>query len=157
MNRLDLDLDVIILSECWISKCPHMPSLPGFDLYQTDFNNKCEGVVVFVRSSLHCKVILPSFQDANCIVLTFSKSLAIVAVYRSPSEKVLNPFLNSLDTTLNSLKNYPTIALVGDININIIPDSLNGGAEEYLNLVASHAMLPAHVFPTRKKTCLDHS
>ncbi|CAK1542480.1 unnamed protein product [Leptosia nina] len=45
----------------------------------------------------------------------------------------------------------------GDININIAPNNTSdNNAEEYLNLLASHAMLPAYFHPTRKNNCIDH-
>jgi hypothetical protein len=51
-------------------------------------------------------------------------------------------------------KSFDTI--IGDININIIPDALDSNGELYLNTVASHGMLPAHIMPTRNANCLDH-
>ncbi|KOB76553.1 putative tick transposon [Operophtera brumata] len=157
LHRLNLSLDVIILSECWLSKSPFIPALPDFNVYESSHRNQNDGVVAYVKNGLNCDVEFPDFYDANCITLKFSNNLAIIALYRSPSHTNLTPFFQSLDTTLTTLKNLETVAIIGDININLLPnDKELSITDEYLNLVASHAMLPAHLHPTRKQNCLDH-
>ncbi|CAF4948028.1 unnamed protein product [Pieris macdunnoughi] len=49
-------------------------------------------------------------------------------------------------------------AILGDINIDITPENLNQEAEDYLNMLVFHGLLPTHTFPTRfpSSTCLDH-
>lgn len=156
LKRINIGFDVLVLSECWLSKCHHLPTLPGYTSYKTSFTNQNDGVVAFVRASLPCTIAKPFFNDANCLVLKFNSELAILAVYRSPSTRNVSKFLESLDTTLKSLSNFKTIALIGDININIIPKYNDQHADPYLNLAAVHGMLPAHAFPTRETSCLDH-
>ncbi|CAB3244589.1 unnamed protein product [Arctia plantaginis] len=92
-------------------------------------------------------------MDANCLVYTGGE-VAIIAIYRSPSFDKLENFFISLNDTLNSLRAYKTIAVIGDININIISDRMD--SEEYLNICFSHGLLPAHQIPTRDDACLDH-
>lgn len=52
------------------------------------------------------------------------------------------------------------MVIIGDININILPNDTNTitnkNADSYLNMAASHGLLPAHTFPTRGENCLDH-
>lgn len=156
LNRITTKLDIIILSECWLSKCPFIPSLPGFDNFESDFSNQNDGVVVYIRNGIHCNVEYPSFCEANCLLLKLSHNIAIIALYRSPSFKSIEPFLNSLDVTINSLNNFNTTIIIGDVNINILPSTSHPGADDYLNLLASHAMLPAHLLPTRENKCIDH-
>lgn len=52
LHRIKLYIDVVILTECWLSKAPHIPSLPGFDSFRTDYNNQNDGVVAYIRNSL---------------------------------------------------------------------------------------------------------
>lgn len=156
MTRLKISLDVILLSECWLSKCTNIPSLPGYESHASSFINQNDGVIAYTKKELKCSVENPSFNESNCLVLKFYDKVALVALYRSPSYRDLSPFLNSLDALLLQLTSYKTIALIGDININIVPSSLDAHSDEYLNTTASHAMLPAHTFPTRLTNCLDH-
>lgn len=156
LKRINLIFDVIILSECWLSKCRYFPLLPGYISFKSNFSNQNDGVVVFVRAGLSCTVTKLTLHNANCLLLKFSNELAIVAVYRSPSVRDMSNFLTALDSTLLSLRHFKTISLIGDININILPDSCDTNADAYLTLLAAHAMLPAHTFQTRSNSCLDH-
>lgn len=156
LQRININLDVIVLSECWLSKSPHIPTLPDFDHYESFFENQNDGVVVYVRSQLKVNVDIPNFNDANCITLKFSNNISVIALYRSPSYKNFAPFFESLDQTLHTLKSFKTAVIVGDININLLQSINDSVTDEYLNLLASHAMLPAHMFPTRENNCLDH-
>lgn len=156
LHRLKYGPDVLILSECWLSKSPNVPSLPGFVSHKTDFSNQNEGVVAYIRKDLECKVELPDFKDANCIIIKF-KHLAVIALYRSPSYKDLTHFFKSLDEALFSLKTFKSVLIIGDLNINIISSKVNHSVDEYLTLIASHGLLPGHLYPTREKSCLDHA
>lgn len=155
LHRINFNFDVLILTECWLSKCPHLPYLPGYTYSKSSCNNQNDGVVIYVRQDIALIIEEPCISDANCLVLTLPGEIKILAIYRSPS--YLNPtsFFNSLDTLLSSLRSNNTIAIIGDININILLDNDND-CDRYLNLAASHAMLPAHSFPTRNSNCLDH-
>lgn len=134
LQRLKLSLDVIILSECWLSKSPFIPTLPDFSYYVSSYRNQNDGVVAYVRNSLNCNVEIPDFNDANCVTLKFPNNIAIIALYRSPSQTNLTPFFQSLDSTLNALKNFETSAIIGDININLLPnDGELSITDEYLN------------------------
>lgn len=156
LKRINMALDIIVLSECWLSKCPQIPVLNGYDHFETDFTNQNDGVVTYIRSGIHYNIELPNFVDANCIIIKLSNDTSVLAMYRPPSYKNISPFLKCLDSTLNALKASTTTVIVGDININLIPSDTDHIVDDYLNLVASHAMLPAHFLPTRENHCLDH-
>lgn len=156
LHRLNTSLDVILLSECWLSKCPSVPTIPGYSPCLSTFTNQNDGVVAYVRETISFSYEIPDFKEANCILLKFSNKLAILSVYRSPSYRDTDSFVLSLDATLESLKGFSHVSVIGDININIISDNSNPNAEFYLNTLASHALLPAHIFPTRNSNCLDH-
>lgn len=156
LKRINTVFDVVILSECWLSKCHYFPMLPGYNSFKSNYTNQNDGVVAFVRAGLACTVVKPTLDNANCLVLKFSNELALVAVYRSPSVRDVSNFITSLDHTLISLGHFKTVSLIGDININILPGNCDSYADAYLNLLAAHAMLPAHTFPTRNNSCLDH-
>lgn len=81
--------------------------------------------------------------------------IVILAIYRSPSFRKIDTFINSLDSLLLSLRSYHTITIIGDLNINLLDENTKD-YDMYMNLISSHAMLPAHLFPTRGPNCLDH-
>lgn len=156
LQRINCRLDALILSECWLSKLSSIPTIPGFDSFESDYSNQNDGIVVFVRRGIKYNVMKFDFKEANCLVVNFSNEFALIAIYRSPSYRNLEPFFDSLDKVLNSLKSFKSLVLIGDFNINIIPKNADPLVDEYLNLLASHALLPAHFYPTREGHCLDH-
>lgn len=157
LNRIKVHFDAIVLSECWLRKCPYLPTIPGFEAFQSNHANQNDGIVVYVRQNLQVTVEIPIFTDANCLILKFGTEIALVAIYRSPSFRNTNDFIDCLDLTMHSLMSFKTIILIGDININISQNANDINSDTYLNTVASHAMLPAHLFPTRNNACLDHA
>lgn len=156
LERIKIGLDVIVLSECWLSKCPFLPNLPGYTSYKTNHSNQNDGIVVYLKECLIARVIERNINDANCLTIELSDDVVIIAIYRSPAYKNIEAFTNSLDMLLSALKSFKTVALIGDLNINISPNNVDHNCYSYLNLLASHSMLPAHLFPTRNCNCLDH-
>lgn len=62
---------------------------------------------------------------------------------RLPTQK----FLNSLKDLLRTPSTFKNIFLTANINIDIMASSTKSRAENYLALLASHGMLPAHNNP----------
>ncbi|KOB58217.1 Cryptochrome, partial [Operophtera brumata] len=60
------------------------------------------------------------------------------------------------DSVLGSVKNYPTITVSGDINIDIQPDNFDRHSLSYLELLATHGLLPGHTLITRGEIFYDH-
>lgn len=156
LHRLAYKPDVIILTECWLSKCHFVPPLEGYNCHASNFLTQNDGVVVYVKDTYSPIIELPTLSDANCLLLKFSDNLALVAVYRSPACRDLSRFFCSLDGLLGTLVQFKSAAIIGDLNINIAPDCSDPNSDEYLNITASHAMLSAYTLPTRLSSCLDH-
>lgn len=159
LSRIKLDMDFVILTECWLSHCrDNLPSLSNYNIHHsTDDYNQNDGVVVFINNSVTCSVLEPVFPEANCLVIKVSNHTAIIALYRPHCFKLNVPyFLTSLNSILQTLVSFPNIILVGDINIDIATNNTEAYCGDYLNLLAMHGMLPAHTLPTRKTSCLDH-
>jgi hypothetical protein len=110
--------------------------------------------VLYVRSSITCSVTEPLIGDANCLKCCF-EGTSIVAIYRSPSYEKLDRFFSGLDNIIQSI-NSTNLVVIGDINIDIKENNTHPYSEEYLNLMASLGLLPAHSLPTRDGNCLDH-
>lgn len=157
LSSMDVKLDIIILTEVWLSKVTHFPSIDGFSTYSSkDPVNQNDGIVLYVNSDLNHTIELPKMTDGTVTVCKFGKGIAIVAIYRSPSVRVIDNFLTSLNDIIINLETFKTVAILGDININIDPDNKPKCADDYLNLLASHAYLPTHCLCTRINSCLDH-
>lgn len=158
LHRIKIDFDVIILTECWLSKVDIIPALPGFNSHCSSYNNQNEGVILYSRinNNLKFRIYDPKLNNANCLICEINQNIAIIAIYRSPSYKNIDNFINSLTGTLTDLASHRNVAIIGDININITTDKNDPQTELYLNAAASHGLLPAHNFPTRENSCLDH-
>lgn len=148
--------DIIILSECWLSKSVVIPYLNGYKMFKSSTTyNQNDGVVIYIRQELSYTVYEPHFKEANCLVCIIDKRLAVVAIYRPYCFTKLDMFLGSLDSVLKSLSVYNTVAVIGDINIDTLQST--NKSDEYLDLTASLGYLPAYNVPTHSNTCLDHT
>lgn len=160
INLIKFSCDVLVLTECWLSKVVNLPVLNGYNSHYTKRTaNQNDGIVVYIKNNINCTITEPNFLNGNCLTCEIADNLAIVAIYRSPSYKTrtqFDNFLNSIDNVLLSLKNYKNLCLVGDTNIDIQPNNLVERAAEYLTLHATHGLLPAHRLPTRINSCIDH-
>lgn len=154
MKLLGFHCDVIVLSECWLSKISQLPTLDGYTSYHTNNTfNQNDGCAIYIKSSIKHDVKEPNFADANCLICTI-ESISIIAIYRSPSYRNITNFIDSLDKILT----LPTqsVVLIGDINIDIKNGNNDTNSDEYLTCAAAHGLLPAHLYPTRVSNCLDH-
>lgn len=154
MRLLGFQCDVLILTECWLSKLSHLPTLDDFTSYSTNITyNQNDGCVIYVKSSIKANIKEPVFADANCLVCCI-EDITIVAIYRPPSFKNIDNFIDSLDSVLKI--GTSSVVLIGDMNIDIRVDNTDSHSDDYLNCTASNGLLPAHLFPTRLSNCLDH-
>lgn len=89
LNRLKIECDLIVLTECWLMKTPTIPILYILlQSYCTERNLKQnDGVVEYIREHFDFKVAEPSLVDSNVLILTKGTETAIIAVYRQPSFK----------------------------------------------------------------------
>lgn len=160
LSRLKINCDILVLTECWLSKAPIVPTLPGYTSFTTQQNHlQNDGVVVYTKDTLSVSAYEPVFHDGNCLVINLpNNDTSIVCIYRSPSYKNTDRFYESLDNILHKLSSVKNVMVTGDINVAINADKLDTSSEKYLNLTAYHGFLPAHTFITRdlSGTCLDH-
>ncbi|KOB66686.1 putative tick transposon [Operophtera brumata] len=157
IKRTNIEPDIIVLTECWLSKCFSVPHLDGYESASTSNNlMQNDGVVVYTKTNIRTKSYEPSIMNANCLVTIINNDVAIISIYRSPSYSNIDNFIHSLDSTLLSLASFNNVVLLGDININIIDDEETRKSSDYLDVLAYHGLLPSHTYPTRKSSCLDH-
>ncbi|CAG4963711.1 unnamed protein product [Colias eurytheme] len=153
---MDLQLDVIVLTECWTNAESSPPLLAHYNMfYSRNSLNQNDGIVAYVRSEWNSTCHEPVMAEGNCLVLTVNNNYSIICSYRPPSFTNPYPYLQSLDLILQQI-NTKDIVFTGDINLDTINDNISNHTNEYLNLMAMHGLLPGINKPTRNNACLDH-
>ncbi|PZC86734.1 hypothetical protein B5X24_HaOG206296 [Helicoverpa armigera] len=157
LYRLNSNIDVIVLTECWLSEGTIIEEIPGYHTFKTSSQiNKNGGIVTYIRTVWNNATNSEAnLADADSMLLNITNDIILLAIYRSPSFTNADTFFESLDMTLSNLKHKQTILLAGDININIM-DLENNQASSYSCLMASHNLTPAITVPTRGGACIDH-
>lgn len=158
LNRLQLNEDLVVLTECWLSKVTNLPLVNNYQSFRTIRPiNQNDGIVIYIKDGLNIKVYEPTYtEEVNCLIVTYKNDIAFVCIYRPPCFTNIDKFLKSIDNILYELRQFQQIVLIGDINIDIKEGNDDRRSADYLNILASHGLLPSHYFPTRKENCLDH-
>lgn len=160
LERLQTNVDVIILTECWLNTKNYMHRLlKDYTLHCTTIHRyQNDGVIIYIKNGLEAHVEEIALSDANCLALTLANKYLIFAIYRSPAERNIHRFLKSLDLELTQRNKYEKIYLTGDLNINITEDTADDRESQYEEMLATHGLFPAYRLITRPKsgTCLDH-
>lgn len=161
LTYLNFTPDLLILTECWLSSNKPIPCLDYYTSFQTTNHlNKNDGVVTYIKPSISANIEEINLTQASCIQIEIENNI-VLGIYRSPSNRNADLFIDSLSSHLNTIKSYKNIIITGDININLIPKPCDNSYElsnriNFLNMLAMHGILPGHVLPTRKGSCLDH-
>ncbi|KAG7313027.1 hypothetical protein JYU34_000107 [Plutella xylostella] len=160
LASLDFNVDILVLTECRLSENT-IPKLDNYTSYYTTHHlNQNDGVVIYINSQLTATVKEVKLVQASCLQVEL-KNMTVLGIYRSPSNKNADLFINSLSSQLDTIKSNKNIIITGDININIIPKQVEDTYERnnrinYLDILSVHGLLPGHQIPTREKNCLDH-
>ncbi|CAG4967195.1 unnamed protein product [Colias eurytheme] len=153
---MDMQLDVIVLTECWTNADSTPPTIDQYDMFYSQHSlNQNDGIVAYVRRGLNTMCHEPHMVEGNCLVLTINGTCSIVCSYRPPSFSNASPYLHSLDTILQNIKSKEII-LTGDMNLDTINELKSNHTNDYLNIIAMHGLIEGINLPTRKNACLDH-
>lgn len=161
LSQLKHDVDVIILTECWLGLDKPIPHLTNYTAYfTTRFLNQNDGVIAYIKNNHRVKIKEIMLTHASCIQITIFNYI-ILGIYRSPSKSKADDFINSLDLYLETIKSQQNIIITGDMNINLASKHNEQTCERnnrqnYLTSLTMHSILPGHSFPTRELACLDH-
>lgn len=161
LSTFKFETDVIILTECRLNKNKPIPQLNNYSSFKTTYQlNQNDGVVVYVKTNLNHKIKEVELNEASCLRLDILNNI-VLCIYRSPSNKNADNFINSLSTYLEKNKTKKNIIIAGDININIKPSTNELPQDyknriKYTNTLSNFGILPGHTKSTREKTCLDH-
>ena len=163
------DPRIIALTETWLNK----DSAESVMLREYEFIYKCRegkrggGIGLFLDRRIRFENLDVGFK--NLAVTTFeflfvsiecekAKDLVIGVIYKHPNIdiRIFTRELGQLLAVLN-YKNR-NIFLMGDFNINIINQNTN--TSDFINMLASHFLLPVFSAPTRKgltnSSCIDN-
>lgn len=154
LRRLNMDMDIIVLTECWISAGSMIGTIDGYLSFSSSkFINQNGGVVVYVKECWSPIVNEPNLSEANCLLVHIPNHVTLLGIYRSPSFRSTDKFLISLEEVVGNMPKSPCRVIAGDININIInADS----SSEYLCLLNQLGFSAAVDKPTRNDAILDH-
>ncbi|KAL4719734.1 hypothetical protein ACJJTC_018939 [Scirpophaga incertulas] len=156
LSRLNIEFDVLILTECWLTEFCIIPEIRGYNAYRTKNSiNKCSGVIAYVKNIWSPLVQEPYCDECNYLAISMG-DIFILGVYRSPSFTNTDKFLSSLNHILGEHKNTKITIVAGDCNLNILEDKPSASLTDYTCLMAEHQLIPAITEPTRIKACLDH-
>lgn len=154
---LDEPPDLIFLTEIWIysNECSEY-SLPNYDFRTCCSDSyRAGGAGVFIhRDFLNFSLQYCNWISADLLILDikFAKyNWTFICVYRFHNRDIPQ-FCKELEDLLQA-RNTKNIAILGDININLldINDSLG-----YQTILASYGFESLINEPTRMESCLDH-
>jgi hypothetical protein len=158
---LNYELDILILTECWLNPSKNIPQLFNYTSFQTENHiNQSDGVVVYTKSSLPVTFKELNLKNATGIEIKI-QNYVILGIYRSPSFSNAGEFITSLNNHLENINQCKNILILGDININLIITQNEKQHEKtnrlnYLNMMSVHGLVASHNLPTRGDSCLDH-
>lgn len=156
ISMLKHDVDIVVLTECRINPDKPLSLRPDYTTYSSlKKTNQNDGVVVFIKKTIKHTVKEITLFKASCLEITTPTS-TVICIYRSPSEKNPDKFIHSLDNYLKAPHLKINTTMAGDININIMEGNKDKHSDLYLDMLASHSLLPGHRFDTRINSCLDH-
>jgi hypothetical protein len=154
LTSLKQEIDILVLTECRLNYDRPLPIKQNYSCYNTSIQiTQNDGVVVYISNSIPHSVKEIILVEATCLQISLS-CLTILCIYRSPSNTNTSCFISSLDSHFNNNQIGNNVVITGDININILLH--NSSTNNYLNMLASHGLLPAHKENTRINSCLDH-
>lgn len=161
LANFTFDTEIIILTECRLNENKPLPQLQNYVSYYTKNQlNQNDGVAIYIKNNLKHNVKEIKLIHASCLQVDVLDTV-VLGIYRSPSNKNAEPFINSLSSHLATLDSQGRLIITGDININIklreteSSQSIRNRAS-YLNMLASYGILAGHTLITRETTCLDH-
>lgn len=156
LNR-KIDIDVIALSETWISeeqlKLYNIAGYRSFIQPRKD-GRRSGGVVMYLKN--HLKIIETeclSSVTGNFLKMKIKQHdvvITLILLYRDCSSSKTT-FVNELERIID-LEDHNVI-LLGDMNINIFDKK---ESSDYLNVLRSSGYSSKQNSPTRDRNCLDH-
>lgn len=94
LANLKFNVDIMVLTECRLVTGKPVPCPTNYNYFITSHNmNQNDGVVIYIKKSLTANVKEIRLVNASCIQITIKNNI-ILGIYRSPSEKYADKFIN---------------------------------------------------------------
>lgn len=115
---------------------------------------------MYFRNDIEVSASDIEILNSNCIHFKFNFNNTIIeltAIYRSPNLNKAE-FINDVESFLINKKNVNNHIIVGDINIQILDDSMDDLGHRYMNIMYEFGFyqLLKSVTRPQSKNCLDH-
>lgn len=157
LSSINLECDVIILSECWLSCVNTLPSLNGYVGHSTMRNyNQNDGVVIYHKSNLTPKVMQADLNEATALIIQLDLTTVVIGIYRPDCFKDAGLFINSFQQLLLTYQHFSNIIVIGDMNINVTQNNTDRNYNSYIECLTFEGLFLAYDIPTRENSCLDH-
>ncbi|KAL0820403.1 hypothetical protein ABMA28_006285 [Loxostege sticticalis] len=118
LSILNLEADILVLTECRLESNKQIPLLRNYTSYQTSkLLNQNDGVVVYICNKHRAKVTELLLSDASGLQVVI-ENLVLLCIYRSPSFLNSRNFVSSLDAHLETIKRYKHISILADVITN---------------------------------------
>lgn len=163
-----LNLDVICLTEVNIQEDEvSLYKLDGFNTYTyTREKQRGGGIVIYIREEIKFERKIVCTTQCESIYGRISLdelTLELLVVYRPPdTNKIL--FMSEIEQIIKKIPTRSDVIVLGDININILDEAMDGTKARYLNMCAGLGLYCAIRDVTREAvvrgrrtvSCIDH-
>ena len=152
------ELDVILLSETWLTPFSPNLNIPGYTLHRHDrLQKKGGGVAILVSNKLRCNVldgINSDLPETECLAVSVSLrnggNCTFCSMYRPPNSNI-QTFLASYNSILCALKKkQPTNIVIGlDHNLDFLKSDTHEPTNEFIQSNLDFGLIPTVTRPTR--------
>lgn len=161
LSQFEFYFDIIALTETWNIYNHDNFKLNGYNtIYNFGEFNQNDGILVFIKDSLNYEFEIINIGIIKCLRISIkakTRTYFVTVIYRPPSTDI-DDFNLEFCNYLNHRCIYQNEIIIGDININIIQDSIH--ATCYLNNLYQAGFLSCINDYTRVQdnytSCIDH-
>ena len=153
-----IEADIILLCETWLTPFSPTISVPGYEFYHIDRQNKRGGGVGVlikgeIRHNLETKYRFVSecFENISVLIeLKNKKKLLVSSMYRPPNTNA-REFVDEYAELLSKMKRIPNCDLVIglDHNMDLIKSDIHRHTADFISLNLDLLMMPLISRPTR--------
>lgn len=169
LQSLRESIDIIILTEGHLNENNPILDIPNYECVTAQGRRtKNEGVLIYYKTPMQAAAVTTEIiKECTSILITFqtnnninnnNNQLTILGIYRTPSISDVEPFVSSLEITLDKYKAKNPI-IIGDVNINIKNHNSNRSTR-YLDMLATRGYISCINDYTRvtneTESCIDH-
>ena len=151
------ELDIILLSETWLTPFSPTLNIPGYTLYRQDQNHKKGGgVAILVSNKLRCTVldeINSNLPETECLSVSVSlcngDTCIFCSMYRPPNSNI-QTFLASYNSLISEIKKKrPSNIIVGlDHNLDLLKSDTHQLTNDFIQNNLDFGLIPTVTRPT---------